>query len=174
MADPTLKAQVEERIRAVRDALDKAIGELDGRWWHTAATEAALGQLRGTLTTAIDAWVQSGESAANGTTPPGAGGWSGWLASGQNYINGIAEQAEWSSHATLDNIKQTAADIDRDAGKVAAQAVATVRRAAVATGKTVGETAGAVIAPVAKPLTLPLGFIAAGLVAVAFIMGGRK
>lgn len=157
---------VRGNVAAVRGARQRGIDELSAKWFKSDAEDSALAQLRGTFGVSIDRWATEGETAAKGASPPGAGGWPGWVTAGQILSDGVADMVGWSQGERLAEIIETV----KAAPAVTAEAVHTAAKAtAKAAKKAVGEiagTAGEVASGVLAPLLVPLLLVVAVAVAV--------
>jgi len=160
---PTLAEEVEDRIGDVNDTLNAAIYDLEDGIFHppgTAATVERLKLMRGP----IDAWAARGRKALPSSTP-GVTGWPGWISAGDYFLQGIAAQRGMPAAETLANIEATAIGVKDTTVDYADKAGKVAERAVHRTAAAVGDAAGTV----AKPLTMPLAFVAVGLVAAAVI-----
>lgn len=163
-----LRVTVEDAIKKVTSALDSSLAKLNGRMWQTEATKAAINALT-SLRVPIMIWSDNGRLGAAAGKAPVKNGWAGWFRAGEVYVDGIKDQMAEEDTATLANVKQSLEDAAKDVERVATKVAKTAKKAVIATGETVGKAAAAA----AKPATIPLAFIAIGLVAVAVIMVKR-
>lgn len=170
MAEPQLLAQVNDRAKAVQTALTRGIAACDSKFLGGQPAASAASALRA-LKPSIDAWATRGVLAAQtGKLPTATDGktsitWAKWIDAGEVKIQGINEITGLGLDSNLELIKESVAAIPADTKKV-------VTAIAKTTAKVVQETAdvtGGVVGSLIRPLLIPLGIAAAGLVAFAVI-----
>ncbi len=162
--EPQVLAQVGARAEEVRSALRAGITATRGKFlggMPAAEAAKALESLRGP----IDAWAKRGDDAARTGLVPSANGWPGWLKAGETFVAGINDITKLGLDANLDNITTAVAEIPDDVKRVAKKAAQVIKDAT----DTVSKAAGSAAWDLVKPLLLPLGLIAVGLVAFAVI-----
>jgi hypothetical protein len=133
---PAVIEQVQARTAQVSEAVNRALFELSKRWFADDAEAAVRAIQRQSA-----AWAERGvRYATSGDDPPGRG-WEGWIAAGQEYLDGVEAVAEMGRRNLLDNIEVTVASTAKD---VAAAPARFVSHAAT----TVGEGADTLVSPI--------------------------
>lgn len=162
--EPQLLSQVQARIAEVRSTQQSAIAQLDGKWLGGDASKAAAAALRG-LTVRIDDWAKRGTDALNAGTTPNAKGWPAWIEAGEVILRGMQDIAGFGLDADLDLIQEAVGQIPEQAAKTVKAIAKKTAEVAQATADVAGNVAGSLI----RPLLLPLGLLAVGLVAFLVI-----
>ncbi|MCK9629638.1 MAG: hypothetical protein M0R37_13735 [Bacteroidales bacterium] len=155
----SVASDIELNVSRVEGENRKALDTLNGKWFKSSDTEAAISALT-SLKKTIAAWATRGRNAVKagaGKMPPEK--WSGWVKAGEVFIDGIHDLGEFGAKSSLVDIADTTVEAVKDAPKQVARAVK-------ATAKAVGETAGAVV----TPLLLPLVVIAAIAIALVYVL----
>ncbi len=162
--DPQLLAQIEARIAEVRATQKSAIAQLEGKFLGGAPAAAAAASIRG-LTARIDDWAKRGTDAYRTGTTPNGKGWPAWIDAGEVILSGMQDIAGFGLDANLDLIKETAANVPAEAVKT----VNTIAKKTAEVVQATADVAAGAASSLIRPLLLPLGLLAVGLVAFLVI-----
>jgi hypothetical protein len=165
----SINEQVTARIVQVTAAHTGALTTLEGKFWKSSATEAAIGALK-SLQPRMSDWASAGRDGARLNKPPyNRANWQGWLDAGQIILDGVTDITEEADSATLaaiaESVSSSTNETAQAAARVGQRAAQATQRVVRATAETVGTSAAAAT----RPLLLPLALVAVAIVALAVI-----
>lgn len=153
--------QVEERIRKVEEAANRAQFALQGQtgWFGSGMTseaEASHSAIKQLREGSINPWSARGRKHARENTDPPGRGWVGWTDQGNLYLEQLPEIEGLAKTGRLQNLEATVVSVIKDTAALPGKAIS-------GAAKTVGEGANTLLSPIFGKLMVVAGIALAGL-----------